>query len=167
MISIKTSLLYIFEIYFVTAKGQSLQVTPSPAIGILGGSVDIPWTITKINQSDLVSNTRLFLGESFIPSNLLYRGSVVLDKLEYAERKFGDRIQAIFIEPNYTLTLRNLSFSDLITFILVVNQEIGGTLTPRPVTFKSVEINEVRGMYFLCKLLESVCCFDLQQDEIV
>ena len=133
----------------------------------MGGSVNITWTIKKIDQSDLVSNTRLFLGTNFIHSNLLYRGSVVLDKLEYAKRKFGGRIQAVFIEPNYTLTLRNLSFSDLITFILVVNQQIGSTLTPRPVTFKSVEINEVRGMYFLCKLLEPVSCFDLQPDKIV
>ena len=163
----KSSLLYIFKIYFVTVKGQSLQATPNPAVGVLGRSVDITWTIKKIDQSDLVNNTRLFLGENFIPSNLLYPGSVVLNKLEYAKRKFGDRMQAVFIEPNYTLTLRNLGFSDLITFILVVNQEISSTLIPRPVTFKSVKINEVRGMYLFSKLLEPVSCFDLQPDEIV
>ena len=62
---------------------------------------------------------------------------------------FGERIQVSFKEPNYILTLDNLSFSDTVTFSLVISQEIQGTVTQRPIVHKSVAISEVRGMYLL------------------
>ena len=118
-------------------------------MGVLGGSVDITWTLTKVDQRDVVVDTRLFLGANFRVDNLLYRGSVVLNKLDHAEKMFGGRIQASFKEPRYILKLSNLSFSDLITLTLVVNQEIGSTLVSRPAIFKSVKIIEVKGMDFI------------------
>ena len=118
-------------------------------IGVLGGSVDITWTLTKVDQRDVVADTRLFQGASFRVDHLLYRGSVVLNKLDRAEKMFGNRVQASFTEPKYILKLNNLSFSDLITFTLVVNQEIGATLVPRPAIIKSVKIIEVKGIFFL------------------
>ena len=62
---------------------------------------------------------------------------------------FGERIQVSFKEPNYILALDNLSFSDTVTFSLVISQEIQGTIIQRPTVFKSVAISEVRGMYLL------------------
>ena len=118
-------------------------------MGVLGGSVDITWTLTKVDQRDVVVDTRLFLGADFRVDNLLYRGSVVLNKLDQAEKMFGGRIQASFKEPRYILKLSNLSFSDLITLTLVVNQEIGSTFVSRPAIFKSVKIIEVKGMDFI------------------
>ena len=116
--------------------------------GVLGGSVEITWTVTKMNQSDIVSDTRLFLSTKFTKKNLLYEGVAKLSKLSLAKSKFGDRIQANFKEPKYTLTLSNLSYSDVITFTLVVNQEIGNTLKQRPLSIKSVTINEIKGEIF-------------------
>ena len=135
-------------------------------MGVLGGSVDITWTLTKVDQRDVVVDTRLFLGADFRVDNLLYRGSVVLNKLDQAEKMFGGRIQASFKEPRYILKLSNLSFSDLITLTLVVNQEIGSTFVSRPAIFKSVKIIEVKGMDFIWKLLELETPFDLKQDKI-
>ena len=119
-----------------------MQVTPDSVIGVLGGSVDITWTVTKIDQDDVVSDTRLYFGTKFTKDNLLIQ-------LKPAGDKFGGRIHATFKEPKFTLTLNNLSFNDTITFTLVVNQENGATLTPRPVNFKSVKILAIKGVY-LC-----------------
>ena len=129
--------------------GQSLQVTPDSVIGVLGGSVDITWTVTKIDQDDVVSDTRLYFGTQFTKDNLLYQGVAKLTQLKPARDKFGGRIHATFKEPKFTLTLSDLSFNDTITFTLVVNQENGTTLTPRPVNFKSVKILAIKGVY-LC-----------------
>ena len=73
----------------------------------------------------------------------------MLFKQNLAKVIFGERIQASFKEPIYTLTLISLSFSDTFTFTLVVNQEDGRSFTMRPVVVKSASIIEVRGMYFL------------------
>ena len=129
--------------------GQSLEVTPDSVIGVLGESVDITWTVTKIDQDDVVSDTRLYFGTKFTKDNLLYQGVAKLTQLKPAGDKFGGRIHATFKEPKFTLTLNNLSFNDTITFTLVVNQENGATLTPRPVNFKSVKILAIKGVY-LC-----------------
>ena len=72
----------------------------------------------------------------------------MLFKQNLAKVIFGERIQASFKEPIYTLTLSNLSFSDTFTFTLVVNQEDGRSFTMRPVVVKSASIIEVRGMFF-------------------
>lgn len=73
----------------------------------------------------------------------------MLFKQNLAKVIFGERIQASFTEPIYTLTLSNLSFSDTFTFTLVAFQEDSLSLTLRPVVVKSASIIEVRGMYFL------------------
>ena len=113
-------------------------------IGVLGESIDIKWTLTKVDETDQVSSTRLFLG-NFTENKVLYEGVQRLIKQDLAKDIFGERMQASFKEPVYTLTLRNLSFNDTYTFTLIIFQEIQGTITPRPVIAKSVAISEVRG----------------------
>ena len=125
-----------------------MEATPDPVKGVLGESANITWTLNKALQTDKVADTRLFLG-NFTEEKLLYRGVNILAKQALAEEIFGDRIQAFFKEPHYTLTLSNLRFNDTFTFTLVVTQEIQGTITPRPAVSKSVTIIEVRGMCFL------------------
>ena len=132
---------------FVLVKGQSLDVDPDPVKGVFGEFVEITWTFTKVAQSDEVMNTRLFLGAD--PGGELLYSGVPLIKLEDAKRRFGDRIKATWKEPQYTLTLSNLSFSDTITFSLAINSRINGSIQERSVAFKSVQIIEVKGMYFL------------------
>ena len=136
------------KMYFISVKGQSLDVNPDLVIGVLGESVNITWTLRKVDQTDKVVATRLYLG-NFTDNKLLYEGVNTLTKQNLAKDTFGERIQASFKEPNYTLTLSNLSFNDAVTFTLVVSQEIQGTVKQRPTVFKSVAITEVRGMCFL------------------
>lgn len=73
----------------------------------------------------------------------------MLMKQNLAKVIFGERIQASFKEPIYTLTLSNLSYNDTFTFTLVVIQRIQNSIGLRPVVLKSTAISEVRGMYFL------------------
>ena len=73
----------------------------------------------------------------------------MLMKQNLAKVIFGERIQASFKEPIYTLTLSNLSYNDTFTFTLAVIQRIQSNIDLRPVVFKSAAISEVRGMYFL------------------
>ena len=133
--------------YCVLVKGQSLEVTPNPVAGVVGGSVHITWTIKKKDENDIIGNTRLYLGDSILQSQLLYRGASPFDKLQLANARFGDRTQVTLIETNYTLILANLSPNDTTWFTLVVNME-DANLNPRPVIVKSVEISEVKGMHF-------------------
>ena len=151
---------FFYKIYFISVKGQSLDVNRDSVIGVLGESVNITWTLGKVDQTDKVVSTRLFLG-NFTDNKLLYEGVSVLIKRNLAKEMFGERIQVFFKEPNYTLTLSNLSFNDAVTFTLVVNVEIQGTVTQRPAAVKSVAITEVRGMW----LLELTSSFDPQQYE--
>ena len=74
LIIMKSFLLIIFGIFFILVNGQSLEVTPDPAIGVLEGSVKIKWTVRKVNQNDNIVNTRLYLGTNFLPNKLLYQG---------------------------------------------------------------------------------------------
>ena len=117
-------------------------------IGVFGESVNITWTLTKVDQTDKVVSTRLFLG-NFTDNKLLYEVVNVLTKQNLAKEMFGERIQVSFKEPNYMLTLDNLSFNDAVTFALLITQEIQGTVTQRPAVVKAVAISEVRGMYLL------------------
>ena len=115
-------------------------------VGILGESVNVTWTLTKVDAADKIVNIRLFL-ENSTNGNLLYDGSSGSDKKALATKMFGERIQTSFKEPNYTLTLNNLSFTDTVTFVLVVIQQIGEDPTSlRPVSVKSVAVI-VKGMY--------------------
>ena len=102
--------------------------------------MNITWTITKRYQNDKVADTRLYLGTVFTKSNLLYQGVAKLSKLNPAKAIFGHRLQAIFKEPKYVLTINSLSYNDTIMFTLVVNQEIGATLIGRSVSNKSVQV---------------------------
>ena len=132
-----------FYVFFVSVKGQSVKVTPDPVIGIFGGSVDITWTLTKEAENDKINSVRIFLGNQS-EGNVLYEGVSKFTKLDYAKTNFGDRMKANFQDSKYTLTLSNLSFSDLFTFTLIVGTEDSSFKT-RPNVIKSVKISEVRG----------------------
>ena len=129
-------------------KCQSLELTQDSVIGVFGESVNITWTLRKVDQTDVVISTRFFLG-NFTENRLLYEGANMLMKQNLAKVIFGERIQASFKEPIYTLTLSNLSYNDTFTFTLAVIQRIQSNIDLRPVVFKSAAISEVRGMYFL------------------
>ena len=73
----------------------------------------------------------------------------MLMKQNLAKVIFGERIQASFKEPIYTLTSSNLSYNDTFTFTLAVIQGIKSNINLRPVVIKSAAISEVRGMYFV------------------
>ena len=150
--------IYHYKSFFISVKEQLLNVTHDQVRGVVGGSVKITWTITKRYQNDKVADTRLYLGTVFTKSNLLYQGVAKLSKLNPAKAIFGHRLQAIFKEPKYVLTINNLSYNDTIMFTLVVNQEIGTTLIPRSVSKKSVQII-VTGMHFHWKRPELRICF--------
>ena len=124
-----------------------MEVTPEPAIGDLGGSIDIKWTIRKVEPSDKAVNTRMYIGSNFTAENLIYQGLAGLSEGE-AAKDFGDRIKATFVDSTFTLTLSNLSYNDTITFTLLVNAE-DALLNPRPVIITPVKIIEVRGRYLL------------------
>ena len=118
-------------------------------IGVLEGSVDITWKITKKVPSDTILSVRLFLGTNFTRDRILYEGFDTLTERTLAKATFGERIQATFNEPEFTLTLSNLSFSDaLFTFTLLVNTEDIQSQT-RPAANKSAKISVVRGIHFL------------------
>ena len=96
-------------------KSQSLELTQDSVIGVFGESVNITWTLRKVDQTDVVISTRLFLG-NFTENRLLYEGVNMFMKQNLAKVIFGKSIQASFKEPIYTLTLSNLSYSDTFTF---------------------------------------------------
>ena len=133
--------LYFLNFFSVLVKGQSLQVTPDPVKGVLGGSVDITWTVIKKEQSDLILITRLYLGTLLTRTNLLYQGVTALFKQNSANLQLGDRIQVRFKESKYT------QFNDTVTFTLVVSLE-DATLNPLPSIVKSTKIVAVTGMFF-------------------
>ena len=54
-------------------KSQSLELTQGSVIGVFGESVNITWTLRKVDQTDIVISTRLFL-ENFTENRLLYEG---------------------------------------------------------------------------------------------
>lgn len=148
----KKSLFLIFDLFlFISVRGQSIAVKPNPAISVIGESIDIAWTITKVDQSDIIVTARLYLGTSFASNKLLYQDIEPLAKQDLANKMFGERIHASFKEPNYKLTLNELNINDSVNFTLVVNQEIIGTLKARPVLKKSVEVIVVTGMKFFSK----------------
>ena len=134
-------------------KGQSLVVDHDLVEGVLGGFVKIKWNFTKEAQSDLVTNTRLFLGPP-VDGETLYFG-LQLTKSDLAKQMFDGRIEAIWKEPQYTLTLSNLSLSDQIMVTLAINSRIKDSLKERDVVSKSVQV-KVKGMHFLCKIAEIV-----------
>ena len=129
-------------------KSQSLELTQDLVIGVFREPVNITWTLRKVNQTDVVISTRLFLG-NFTENSLLYEGANMFMKQNFAKVIFGERIQASFMEPIYTLTLSNLSYNDTFTFTLAVIQGIQSNINLRPVVIKSAAISEVRGMYFV------------------
>lgn len=148
----KKSLFLIFDLFlFISVRGQSIAVTPNPAISVIGESIDISWTITKVDQSDIIVTARLYLGTSFASNKLLYQDIEPLAKQDLANEMFGERIHASFKEPNYKLTLNKLNINDSVNFTLVVNQEIIGTLKARPILKKSVEVIVVTGMKIFFK----------------
>ena len=117
----------------------------------------------KVETTDKVFNTRLYIGTNVTTEKLLYEGLVNFVRGD-AAKTFGDRIKANFKDPEYTLTLSNLRYNDTITFTLVVNQE-DASFNPRSPTMKSFKIIEVRGKCFLQKILELITCINSEQDE--
>ena len=150
LIIMKSFLLVIFDIFLILVNGQSLEVTPDPAMGVLEGSVKIKWTVRKADQTDAIASTRLYLGTNFTQNKLLYRGVNSLVKQSLADEMFGEQIQVTFKEPIYTLTLRKLNITDTVKFTLVMNPEMSATLKVRPILKKSVEVIVVKGMNFFC-----------------
>ena len=139
--------------------------------GVLGGSVDITWSVIKKGQSDLISSTRLY-ATSLTRTNLLYQGVTALSKQNSANLWFGDRIQIRYNEPKYTLSLTDLHFNDTVTFTLVVTLEDANLILVSNI-LKSTKIIAVTGMFFLENMLqvcfswkkhELVICFDSEQD---
>lgn len=117
--------------------------------GVLGGSVDITWSVIKKGQSDLISSTRLY-ATSLTRTNLLYQGVTALSKQNSANLWFGDRIQIRYNEPKYTLSLTDLHFNDTVTFTLVVTLEDANLILVSNI-LKSTKIIAVTGMFFLEK----------------
>ena len=113
----------------------------------MGESLDITWTLRKVDQADQIISIKLLLG-NFTESKVLYDGTSGLTKRNLAKKMFGERMQASFKTPDYTLTLSNLRFNDTFTFTLAVFQQIRNTVEQRPITLKSVAISVVKGMYF-------------------
>lgn len=118
--------------------------------GVLGGSVDITWSVIKKGQSDLISRTRLYLGTSLTRTNLLYQGVTALSKQNSANLWFGDRIQIRYNEPKYTLSLTDLHFNDTVTFTLEVTLIDANIILVSNIV-KSTKIIAVTGMFFLEK----------------
>ena len=103
----------------------------------------------KIEQINVIANTRLYLGTNFSSNNLLYQGVNNLIQQDAAKSLFGERIKAFFTEPTYTLMLTNLCFSDTVTFTLLVSSEIGDTGTAGLTFGRSTKISVMTGMHFI------------------
>ena len=127
-------------------KGQSLKAVPDELKGEVEGSVKVTWTVSKGNDTNVIGTTKLYLGKSTTLENQLYLG---LSKTKLAQKMFGERMKVNFVEPNYTMTLSNLNYTDMFTiFTLVVDIDTpNGNLVSRERS--TVEITEVKGMYFL------------------
>lgn len=127
-------------------KGQSLKAVPDELKGEVEGSVKVTWTVSKDNDTNVIGTTKLYLGKSTTLENQLYLG---LSKTKLAQKMFGERMKVNFVEPNYTMTLSNLNYTDMFTiFTLVVDIDTpNGNLVSRERS--TVEITEVKGMYFL------------------
>lgn len=137
-------------------KGQSLSVTSKTLKGEVGGSIEVTWTVFKVNQSYIISSAKLFLGTTTIPEYQLYSGVLKQTKQDFAIDQFGDRIEAKFKDPNYTVTLNNLNYTDISTqFTLVVDVRTPTGQLKAQVR-ETVEITEVKGMYFFWKILHFV-----------
>ena len=117
----------------------------------------------KLEQSDKVVNTQLYIGTNFTAEHILYQGLAGLIKGD-TTKTFGDRIKATFEDPNIRLTLSNLSFKDTLTFTLIVNLEYA-SLNTRPIIIKSVKIIEVSGKQVLLKMLQLITYSNLQQNQ--
>ena len=128
-------------------KGQFLEVNPDHLEGVFEGSVSWTWTFIKKNESDVIGVVNLFLGKVLTDENLLFSSNAPRKRV-VAERKFGERIEANFSEPKYTLTLRNLNYSDIFTFTLFVSSNSFDRVKTRENAIKSVEITKVKGMFF-------------------
>ena len=157
-------LVIFYRFSFVSVKGQSLEATRDSVTGVLGGSVEIAWTLTKKAANDRFLSASLLLGNRS-NGKVLYQTGTNKDfeKQSFAETYFGDRMQADFNGEKFTLILSNLNFSDLFTFTFVANLA-DVKFDPYPALTKSVKISEVRGMQFLWITVEFVTHFDLQQD---
>ena len=147
---------YFFKFYFVLVKGQSLRVTSKTLKGEVRGSIAVTWTVFKDNQSDVIGSATLYLGTRMLPGNELYSGLLIQTKQPLANEKFGNRIEAKFEIPKYTVTLSNLNYSDVSTqFTLTVTiRTSAGQLKHQ--ARETVEITEVKGMYFFWKILHFV-----------
>ena len=137
----------VYKFYFVSVNSQSLLVAPDPVVGVLKESVDITWTLRRVDQADRIITISLYLG-NYTENKYLYDGTHGLTKMKLANEMFGERIQTSFKEPDYILTLRNMSFTDAVTFSLAVVQRVGNAPSLRDIALKSVAISVVRGMYF-------------------
>ena len=142
-----------------------MEVTPDPAIGYLGGSINIIWTIIKVEPTDKVINTRLYIGTKFEQENLLYAGRHPYLSNGDVAKKFRGRIKATFDDSKFTLTLNNLNFKDTLTFNLVINTE-DVNFNPRPSSIKSVQIVQVTGEEFLLKVLQLILLINSIMKEI-
>ena len=127
---------------------QYLDVAPNELKGEVGGSVEATWTVFKNNQSDRIGSATLFLGLDTIPEKELYTGVLELTKQNLAIETFGERIEAEFKEPKYTVTLNSLNYTDIFTKFTLVMRIISPKGSPRGEVRSTVEITEVKGMYF-------------------
>ena len=106
----------------------------------------------KVEPTDKVFNTRLYVGTKFEQENLLYAGLYPYLSNGDVAKKFEGRIKATFDDPKFTLTLSNSNFKDAVTFSLVINTE-DVRFFPRQLSIKSVQIVQVKGEEFLLKVL--------------
>lgn len=134
-------------------EGQSLDVSGESETGEVGKSLTMTWTVHKLNQTDIIQNGFLVLGNKATDKRL-FQGLNPINERPLATTLFPDGINATWDGQNYTLIISKLKFEDdnkALTF--VVSQTLSDGITPRgSALLKTITITEVRGMYTFSRL---------------
>ena len=134
-------------------EGQSLNVSGESETGEVGKSLTMTWTVHKLNQTDIIQNGFLVLGNKATDKRL-FQGLNPINEMPLATTLFPDGINATWDGQNYTLIISKLKFEDdnkALTF--VVSQTLSDGITHRgSALLKTITITEVRGMYTFSRL---------------
>ena len=115
----------------------------------------LTWKVKKLDSTDRIKDAIMFLDEGGNKVPLLDGAENSVKKLPAANRSFGERIEAVWKNLDFNLILKNLQYTDTVSFYFRVEQQANDFQTNRNTTSKSISITEVKGMY---AFLEALYC---------
>ena len=140
-------------LFSISVDGQSLDVHSESVVGIFNKTITLTWTIAKFIETDVIESAVLFLSVYTDSRKPLFTDITnPVNKLQYASKHFGERITVTWSGLTYHLELKNLRYSDTVSFTLLVAQVATDFITQRNRTLKTITITDVKGI-FLCLAL--------------